>query len=158
MAAEVSRAPTGEIKVKSVEDALAKYLKRTEVARDDYVKGIQNPKRDPTKAAISMRSTLEAKMASKATWDKWQEKLESVGFKGWQEGALKKGADRYLPGVRMGAKYWKQFYTQFKPHLEEGLRKVYALPRATIDDSCKRAETMIRHNAKFRYKKRYIPE
>jgi len=151
-------APTRkEVKAKPVEVALDKYIRRATAAKDDYVRGVQNPRRDPTEAAISMRSTLEAKMASKETWDKWEDRLRSVGFKGWQEATLNKGANRFLDGIRYGAKYWKQFYEQFKDHLEKGLAQVHAMPRATLDDSVRRAEFMIRWNAKFRFKKSYVP-
>ncbi|MCD6590272.1 hypothetical protein J7K74_03775 [Candidatus Woesearchaeota archaeon] len=117
---------------------------------------IKQPRRDPIKAAISMRSTLEAKMADKSTWDKWQEKLEGIGFEGWLDATLNKGVPRFVPGIEYGFKYYKAFAEQFSKHLEEGLKKVLAMPKRTLDESIARAAEMIRHNAKFRFKKTFV--
>ncbi len=86
-----------------------------------------------------MRKTLEAKMAAKETWDKWEANRRAVGDAGWLYGVKKKGIDRFPSGIDAGAPIWAEFYKQFKPHLEAGLSKVYSLPRATIDDAVKRA-------------------
>jgi len=155
---EARRKIAAEIKIeaKPVELAAKKYLERARAGAKLYEERIKTPRRDPTKAAISMRDTLEAKMRDKKTWDKWEERLASVGFEGWLDATLTKGVPRYVPGVEYGFKYWKDFYEQFKPHLEEGMRKVHAMPRVTLEDSIARAAEMIRHNAKFRYKKRFI--
>lgn len=130
-----------------------KYGRRTAVATPDYQWGVQNPSRDPTAAAISMKETLKAKMADAKTWDKWEEALKAVGMGKWQEAALNKGASRYGPGVEFGKKYYSDFASKFEAHLAAGVAEVYKLPKVTIEDSINRAATMIRHNAKFRYKK-----
>jgi len=155
---EVRRRVTTEIKIeaKPVDLAARKYLERARAGAKLYEERVKTPRRDPTKAAVSMRDTLEAKMRDKSTWDKWEERLLSVGFDGWLDATLSKGVARYVPGVEYGFKYWKQFYEQFKPHLEEGMKRVHAMPRVTLEDSIARAAEMIRWNAKFRYKKRFI--
>ena len=48
---------------------------------------------------------------------------------------------------------YKDFASKFKEHLDKGVAEVRAMPKATLEDSIKRAEKMIRHNAMFRYKK-----
>ena len=142
------------VRVKPPEISARKLLDRFRAAKGFWLFGIQNPKRSPTEAAISMRATLERKMASKETWDKWEERRKAVGDAGWLTGILEKGVNRFEQGMDVGIAYWLQFFTQFKPHLEAGLEKVYAIPRATLDDAIRRAAEMIRHNAKFKYTKK----
>ncbi len=139
--------------VKDVDRTVNKYNTRASVATDDYKFGVENPARSPTDAAIAQRKTLETKMASKETWDKWEAARKAVGDEGWRKGALDKGVDRYAPGVRAGLGKYQDFYAKFKEHLERKVEEIKKMPKVTIDDSIKRATEMIRHNAGFRYKK-----
>jgi hypothetical protein len=143
--------PGASISVKPPDKVLEKWQKRAKDGKELYAYYVKLPKRSPTEAAISMRKTLEAKMAAKETWDKWEQNRRAVGDNGWLYGIMTKGLDRFPSGIDAGAWKYSEFYRQFKSHLEAGLPKVYSLPRATIDDSVKRAEVMIRHNATFRY-------
>ena len=132
---------------------LRKYESRTAVAEDDYRFGVQNPKRPPASAAIGARKTLETKMSSKATWDKWEAALKYVGDDGVIKAAVEKGAPRYVPGVRASLDKVRDFASKFAPYLEAGQKKVLSMPKVTLDDSIARSAAMIRHNAGFRYKK-----
>lgn len=141
------------VEIKPVDKTVDKQLSRTEAGRADYEYYVQNPRRDPVEGAISMRSTLEAKMRNAETWDKWEDHLKKVGGKGVIDAAVSKGPGRLVEGVRYGSKFYEQFYSEFKPHLERALDKVLALPRETLEDSKKRATTMIEENAKFSFAK-----
>jgi hypothetical protein len=131
-----------------------KYVDRATVATDDYKFGVEHPVRSQMEAAIAGRKTLEAKMAKKETWDKWQEGLEYVGDEGWRKGCIEKGVDRYAPGVRVGADKYSEFAEKFSEHLKVKVEEIRKLPKITIEDSIKRAAEMIRHNAAFRFKRR----
>jgi len=142
------------IRVKPVDYVAEKYLTRARAAVEDWKKWIANPRRGPATAAIAARGDLEAKMRKKETWDKWEARLKAIGDKGVIAAALAK-ADRFPQGIEYGAKYYKQFYEQFSKHLEEGLKKVLAMPKVTLDDAKRRACAMIDWNAKFRFVKKY---
>jgi hypothetical protein len=144
----------GGISVKPPEKVLEKWQTRAKAGASEYAYYVEHPKRSPTDAAISMRATLEAKMSQKATWDKWEQNRKAVGDAGWLYGIKTKGISRFPTGVDAGAPKFADFYRQFKAHLEAGLAKVYAMPRATIDDAVARAAAMIKHNATFRYAKK----
>jgi len=139
------------ISVKPVDLVVNKYLERARAGATLYAERTKTPRRDPTKAAISMRPTLEAKMRSKETWDKWEMKLSAVGFNGWLKGVQTKGVQRYPTGIEAGKDKYADFYGKFKAHLEEGLRQIVTMPKTTLEDSINRAAAMIRWNAKFRY-------
>ena len=139
------------VRVKPVETVVKKWLERARAGQQLYAERVKEPRRDPIKAAISMRPTIEAKMAAKETWDKWEQKLSAVGFNGWLEAVLKKGVQRYPQGIEFGKDKFAQFYSQFKAHLEQGLPRIYAIQKRTLEDSIQRAAEMIRWNAKFRF-------
>ena len=144
--------PTGRVSVKSPEIAAKKFLERASGARDYYLYGVHNPKRSPTEAAISMRSTLEQKMARKEVWDRWEERRKAVGDQLWLAKIDLLGADRYPRGVEIGAALWYDFFSKFDDKLNEVLTRVYSIPRVTIDDSVRRVETLIRGLYGWRYK------
>jgi len=139
--------------VKPVDRWVKRYEERTAVAEEDYRWGVQNPKRGPASAAIANRKVIEEKMRRKETWDKWEAGLRFVGDEGVIKAAVEKGAPRYVPGVKASLDKVRDFATKFAAHLEAGQKKVWAIPKITIEDSIKRAAEMIRHNAQFRYKK-----
>ena len=139
------------ISIKPVDYVVQKWRKRAEAAVEDYRIRVQSPKRDPIKAALSMKETLMRKMALRETWDKWEQKLGAWTLEAWAKRASTIGAERFPGGIAAGELIYRQFYEQFSKHLAEGLAKVYALPRVTLEDSIRRAAEMIRHNAKFRF-------
>ena len=139
---------------KPVERWLAKYDKRTSVAKDDYKWGVENPSQPPVDAAIAQRKTLESKMAAKATWDRWQDALTFIGNEGVKKAASEKGTDRYLPGVAFGMPKFEAFAAKFKTHLDSELPAVRKMGTATLDESIAKASAMIKANAKFTFKKK----
>jgi len=136
--------PAPKIVIKSPDLAAKKFLDRASTATPFYAYGVRNPKRSPTEAALSMRETLERKMALKETWDKWEKRRRAAGDAKWLSGIELKGIDRYPRGIEFGAAFWYDFFTKFKAKLEEVLAKVYSIPRVTVDDSVRRVETLIR--------------
>ena len=142
--------PAPEIKLKPVEIIIKKYFDRTRNATY-YLAGVLSPKRSPTEAAISMKSTLVEKMKRDETWEKWEKRRKAAGDTKWRAMIELKGVASYPRGTEVGSVYMLDFLNKFLPHLSEGLKKVYKEPRVTIDDSVKRAEIMIRHNHEFTY-------
>ena len=138
---------------KPVERWTDKWRSRAGVARKDYEAGIQNPSRDPVAAAIEQRASLESKMSSKDTWDKWEAGLRFTGMSGWQDAAIKKGAERFTKGIELGAPKFADFAGKFKAHLDTVLPAVRKMPNTGIEDAKAKAGAMIEANSKFRYKK-----
>lgn len=148
---------TPVIRVKDVPIVVRKWIQRIRASKDFWVDGIQHPKRNPIEAALSMKETLMRKMADPATWDKWEEKLKGIKLEDWIKATIEKGGPRWVPGCEFGSGKYEMFYSEFKTHLEAGLAEVYKLPRVTLEDAIRRAETMIRHNAKFKFIPKGIP-
>jgi len=133
---------------------VSKYDRRTQVATDDYKWGVENPARGPATAAIAKRADLEAKMASKDTWNKWEDSLKFVGDEGIKAAASAKGSVRYGPGIAYGLPKFTEFATKFKSHLDAQLPAIQAMSTATLEQAAAKAVAMMKANAKFRYKKK----
>jgi len=141
---------TPEVKLKPVDIAVKKYYDRTR-RPDYYLAGVRNPKRSPTEAALSMADTWHRKVSLDETKEKWMKRRAAVGDEGWIAGIELKGVARYPQGTEIGSVKMMDFLNKFYPHLAEGLKKVYSIPRVTIDDSIERVATLIRHNHEFTY-------
>jgi hypothetical protein len=133
---------------------VSKYDRRTAVASDDYLWGVQNPARGPATAAIAKRADLEAKMAQKETWNKWEDGLKFVGDEGIKAAAAAKGPARYTTGIAYGLPKFTDFASKFKAHLDSQLPAIQAMSTATLDQAAAKAVAMMKANAKFRYKKK----
>ena len=133
---------------------VSKYRNRTAVAGDDYKWGVENPARGPATAAIAKRADLEAKMAQKETWNKWEDGLKFVGDEGVKAAASTKGTVRYGPGIDFGLPKFTDFSSKFKAHLDSQLPAIQAMSTATLDQAAAKAVAMMKANAKFRYKKK----
>ena len=139
------------IKLKSPELIAKKFLERTRTAVPFYVAGIKTPKRSPTEAAIGAAEAWHAKVSAAETKDKWIARRSAAGDEKWLFGIESKGIERYPKGCEVGAVWMYDFMTKFLPHLAEGLAKVYEIQKVDLDAAIKRVETLIRHNAAFRY-------
>ena len=146
-------APT-EVRLKPADRIVAKWAERAKAGLPLYAEFTANPKRDPTAAAVSMKSTWQAKVSSAETANKWEQALRNVGFQGYLYGVRTKGINRFPSGIDSGQVYMAQFMNQFLPHLAAGLPSVLRMPKTNIEESIARAAAMIRHNAKFRFQKR----
>jgi len=138
------------VKVKPVELTVKKWVERARAGASLYAERTKTPRRDPIKAAIANRPALEAKMSRKETWDKWEERLSKVTFDEWLRAVQEKGVPRFTQGIEFGQKKYADFYAAFSKHLEEGLRRVLAIPKTDLEAAIRRAVEMIRWNAKFR--------
>jgi len=141
----------GEVKIRPPEIIAGKYYVRTQASKDFYRYGVHNPKRSPTAAALAAAEDWHARVSATETLEKWKKRRAAAGDAKYYVGVDMKGVDRYPKGCEIGAVWMLDFMTKFKPHLEEGLKKVYAMPKRSLDDAVKRAEAMIRHNATFTY-------
>ena len=75
---------------------------------------------------------------------------KNVSLQDWKDSIGQKGETAYGNGVTsdIAKKKVERFLTAFLPHVEKGVSQ---LPkRGTLEENIKRAEAMIRHNARFR--------
>jgi len=89
------------IKVKPIDQVVAKYVARAQVATPDYQNGIQNPKQDQAAAAAAAAPVWAQGVQLAVTNGSFVKGVQRNPGK-WATNALGKGAQRYGPGVTMG--------------------------------------------------------
>jgi hypothetical protein len=67
---------------------------------------------------------------------------------------LEKGIGRVASGAQAAKSKMQDFFTDFIPHLEAGVRELQTMPRGDLEANIARANAMMRHNAKFRRNRR----
>lgn len=80
---------------------------------------------------------------------KFKNNVSRVSLQDWKDAYINVG----IPRVSQGAQAKQAKYTAamdaFLPYLAQGVAKIDAMPKVTIEDSIARATAMIRHNAAY---------
>lgn len=81
--------------------------------------------------------------------NKYKTNVGRVTLAQWQDAYIKVG----IPRVSQGAQAKQQKYTDamaaFLPYLAQGVARIDAMPKLTLQDSIARATAMIQHNAAY---------
>lgn len=127
--------------------ATTKWLNNIGSATDRMKQGAMNVQVAPgQKAAASADKWLQRVQQSKA---KYANNVGRVSLQEWQDAYINVG----IPRVSQGAQAKKAKYTaamaDFLPYLAQGVAKIDAMPKVTLQDSIARATAMIQHNANY---------
>lgn len=90
-----------------VDRTVKKWISRARVARPDYEEGIKAPKEPWEARATAAKETYKAAVTSPDVPELFVRGIKRAGTARWQDMALKKGADRYTPGVELSQDYYK---------------------------------------------------
>lgn len=113
-------------------DWVDKQVKTMEaVGRDNYLRGIKNPKKDPIKAGIAAQPKYEAKMKDPKVLARRAEQLAKTNMDEWAVMAETLGADKLVDGVVKRKHKIERFVAKFQPLLKAHLAKIDAMPDAT---------------------------
>jgi len=124
--------------VKAAERWVKKQIERARVATEDYKEGVQNPERDPIKAALDANEKRIKKLQESIAKKTWESKMSKLTLADWQEPTLKKGVDRFGPGVEAAEEKIRKFVSSWRPKLEAIQNAVRAMPDVTDADREKR--------------------
>jgi len=92
--------------MKTAQMSAQKWVDRAAVATSDYAQGVTTTNKDQSTRAIAAKKIYQDSLTASFARDAYAKGLAKSGQAGWKEGALKKGADRYAPGVSASsAKY-----------------------------------------------------
>jgi len=116
--------------------------------------GIQAVTESPTAKAARRTDAMLAGLQRAIADGKVQRGLEAVSLEDWKQAALNKGVGRIAAGAAAAKPKMQEFFTQFIPHLEAGMRELENMPRGDVEQNIARATAMMRHNAKFRMARR----
>ncbi len=104
------------------------------VGQQNYLAGIQRPKKDPIAAGIAAEDKW-ANMVNQAIQNKTRaKKLANVTAQEWESYAETIGANRLVDGVVRRQAKVTAFTTAFQPQLQNLLGTIDAMPTATQSD------------------------
>ena len=118
------------------------------------VAGVNAVTEAPTAKAARRIDAMVAGVQRAAANGDIQRGLERVTLEDWRKAMLEKGANRVSAGAAAAEPKFRDFMTEFLPHVEAGVRKLESQPRGDTEANIARAVTMMRHNAEFRRSRR----
>lgn len=116
-------------------DWVDKQIKTMEaVGRDNYLRGIKHPKKDPIKAGILAQPKYEAKMKDPKVLARRAEQLAKTNIDEWTAMAETLGADKIVDGVVKRKFKIERWVAKFQPMLKAHLVKIDAMADVTEAD------------------------
>ena len=129
-----------------------KWRSNLKGSTDAMRKGVDGVTVAPSKKAIESKEKMKRNLIEAIDSGKWEDGLKAVSLDDWKT-AMDKGINRVGTGADASVGKVESFMKDFLPHLEEGKKKVDAMPNVTLEDNIARAEAMIRHNAQYKRKR-----
>ena len=125
----------------------AKWLRNIQAATPDVTAGIQRVQKAPGAAAAAQQAAWQANTLASA--DKWKRNVASVTLQDWQAAATA-GVGRIAQGAQAKQDKVGTHLANFLPYLAQGMAKVEAMPRGSLEQNLARMVAMARHNSQYR--------
>jgi hypothetical protein len=87
------------IKIKSVDQAAAKFVSRASAAAPDYTNGVQNPRRDWAQSTAAAETTYSTGVQQAVSNGSFKKGVLAAGSDKWQRKASTVGSQRFASGV-----------------------------------------------------------
>lgn len=138
----MARAPKGD--PASIQ---AKWLRNIQAATPDVQAGIARVSQAPGQAAAAQRQTWQNNVL--AAGDKWERNVKAVSLADWQTAATA-GVQRIAQGAQTKQDKVGRHLAAYLPYLAQGMAKVDAMPKGTLEQNLARMVTMVRHSAAYK--------
>jgi len=116
-------------------DWVEKQIKTMEaVGRENYLRGVKHPKKDPIKAGIDAQPKYEQKMKDPKVLARRATQLAKTNMDEWAVMAETLGADKLVDGVIKRRHKIERFVQKYQPLLKAHLAKIDAMPDVTESD------------------------
>lgn len=96
------------VKTSGITRTTDKWIRRARVAGPDYEAGVKAPKRAWAAAAAAAKGTFKMAITSAEVPDLFVRGIERAGDARWSEMAIKKGIDRFAPGIELSQPYYER--------------------------------------------------
>lgn len=132
-----------------------------QTATDRWVNGMSNATTAMQRGVDSVTVSPGQKAAQAADkWlmkvtaarDKFARRAGSVTLQDWQSAMKTYGINRVAQGAQSKKGKMLSFQADFLPYLSQGVAKIDAMPKNTLEDGIARAVAMIQHNAAYQRK------
>jgi len=101
-----------------IERTTKKWIERARVAGPEYRAGIEAPKRPWLEAARAARDVYKAAVTAPDISDLYVRGIERAGMARWRDMALKKGVDRFAPGIELSEDYYRRVMGEILKEIE----------------------------------------
>lgn len=125
----------------------AKWLRNIQGATQDVQAGIARVTTAPGQAAAAQAQAWQNNTINAA--DKWKRRVQSVSLQDWQRAATD-GVQRISQGAQTKQDKVGAHLQNFIPYLQQGMAKVDAMPKGTLQQNIARMVAMAQHNANYR--------
>jgi hypothetical protein len=133
------------------QSATSKWLSNLTAAQGAMKTGAMAVQQSPgLLASQAADKWLNRVTASKA---KFIQNSANVTLQQWQNAYTGVGISRAIQGAQANQANVTAFQAQFLPYLAQGVSKIDAMPKNTLQDGVARAVAMINYNANFKYNK-----
>lgn len=119
-------------------------------ATDKMKAGVNAVTEAPTAKAARNADRMVQGIQRAVADGKWQAGLNRVTLQDWKDDMLNKGIGRVAGGAAAATSKVQDFWQEFGPHLEAGVRQLESMPRGDLETNIQRAAAMMRHNSQFR--------
>lgn len=127
--------------------ATTKWLQNIGTATERMKQGAMNVTTAPgQKAAAAADKWLQRVQQSQA---KYKNNVSRVSLQQWQDAYVNVGIPRVSQGAQAKQAKYNAAMADFLPYLAQGVAKIDAMPKVTLQDSIARATAMIQHNANY---------
>lgn len=106
----------------------------TAVGRENYLRGVKHPKKDPIKAGIAAQPKYEAKMKDPKVLARRKSGLQKTNMDEWVLMAETLGADKIVDGVVKRRFKIERWVAKYQPLLKAHLATIDAMPDVTEAD------------------------
>ena len=114
-----------------LERTATKWMGRARVARPDYEIGVRTPKEPWLEQTLKARDTFKSAITAPDVPSLFERGVRRAGKERWEAMTLRKGADRYVPGIELSDPYYRSQMTDILGEIERITLPVRA-PRGDI--------------------------
>lgn len=139
---------------RSAQQIAAKWRANLASSTQAIEDGVNGVVESPTAAAARSVNRMVEGVQRAAQEGRIQAGLLSVSKEDWQRAMREKGIPRIASGAAAAEGEMTSFMNEFLPHLDQLKSKLSSMPRGTLEQNIARANEAMRHNAKFRRRKR----
>lgn len=125
----------------------AKWLRNIQSATPDVQAGIARVTQAPGQAAAAQRQAWQTNVV--AAGDKWERNVRAVSLTDWQNAATA-GVGRIAQGAQAKQDKMGKHLASYLPYLAQGMAKVDAMPRGSLEQNVARMIAMVRHSAAYK--------
>ena len=129
-----------------------KHARRLKGSLEDIRRGIARVSVSPTEQAALAKDRMQTNLDAAIDSGKWEEGLRRVSLQDWKEKTSNVGVNRIAAGIDAATTKNTAMATRLLAAVDAAADEVNAMPKGTLEDSIRRAETFMRrmHGAQIK--------